>query len=187
MKDEEGFDREIISDVQGERTRLKAELLRSESLAAEAAKRSSEVASLVSDIKEAYQERQEAKNDLNSLRLKMSQMDSDYQKEIGRLKGMILFPHEDCDRQAAEAVAKEAARWREALHAAETALIVSSPERTDCVLAKIRALLAPAPASAPCDCEAQTERYSCAKSFGHAHCPKHCGLCAPASETEGKR
>lgn len=87
---------------------------------------------------------------------------------------------------ASEAVAKEAARWREALHAAETALIVSSPERTDYVLAKIRALLAAAPASAPCDCEAQTERYSCAKSFGHAHCPKHCGLCAPASETENK-
>lgn len=39
MRDEEGFDHEIISDVQAERTRLKAQLLRAESLTTEDAAR----------------------------------------------------------------------------------------------------------------------------------------------------
>jgi hypothetical protein len=43
MKDEEGFDREILSDVQAERTHLKAELLRASNELAELRKRNEEL------------------------------------------------------------------------------------------------------------------------------------------------
>lgn len=38
-----------------------------------------------------------------------------------------------------------------------------------------------------CDCRALTERYDCPKTFGKAHCPKHCRLCFPITEPKRKR
>lgn len=69
------------------------------------------------------------------------------------------FDSEQFLKEAAGLLASDSSDWLaahdaevvrpfvEGLRAAEAALIISSPERTDAVLAKIRALLAPAPAA----------------------------------------